>query len=100
MLKKKFFKTKSEAEVTFEFARKDIKSVALAGEFNEWSPLKMNYIKKDKVFRAKVRLPKNATYRFKYLLDNEIWENDYKADAYVPNTFGSEDSVVTTEKIA
>lgn len=86
--------------MTFEFARNDIKSVALAGEFNEWSPLKMNYIKKDKVFRARVRLPKNSTFRFKYLLDNKIWENDYKADAYVPNTFGSEDSVVTTGKVA
>ena len=96
MLKKKYFKTKSEAEVTFEFARDDIASVSLAGEFNEWTPQRMNFVKKDKVFRTRVRIPNNTTYRFKYLLDNETWENDYEADAYVPNTFGTEDSVVTT----
>ena len=98
MLKKKFFKTKKEAEVTFEFSRDDIKSVALAGEFNEWSPLTMKYVKKDKVFRTRVRLPKDSSFRFKYLLDNETWENDYQADAYVPNQFGTEDSVVNTKK--
>lgn len=100
MLKKKFFKTKSEAEVTFEFSRDDIKSVALAGEFNEWKPRKMNYVKKDKVFRAKLRLPNDTAFRFKYLLDNETWENDYQADEYVPNSFGTEDSVVITKKSA
>ena len=33
-------------------------------------------------------------YRFRYWLDNERWENDWAADAYLPNPFGSEDSVV------
>ena len=97
MLKKKYFKTKKEAEVTFEFAQNDINSVALAGEFNEWTPLKMRYVKKDKVFRTKMRLPNDSSFRFKYLLDNETWENDHKADAYVANGFGTEDSVVVTE---
>jgi hypothetical protein len=32
--------------------------------------------------------------RFRYLLDGERWENDWTADAYVPNSFGSDDSVV------
>lgn len=99
MLKKKYFKTKREAEVTFEFAAEGIKSVALAGEFNEWNPLTMRYVKKDKVFRTKVRLPNDSEFRFKYLLNNETWENDYKADAYVPNTFGTEDSVVVTKSV-
>ena len=97
MLKKKYFKTKKEAEVTFEFAADSASKVALAGEFNKWNPLKMNYVKKDKVFRAKVRLPNDSSFRFKYLLNNQIWENDHKADAYVPNDFGTEDSVVVTK---
>jgi len=31
---------------------------------------------------------------FRYLVDGERWENDWAADAYVPNPFGGEDSVV------
>ncbi len=32
--------------------------------------------------------------RFRYLLDGERWENDWAADGYVPNPFGSEDSLL------
>jgi hypothetical protein len=33
-------------------------------------------------------------HRFRYLLDGERWENDHAADAYVPNPYRSDDSVV------
>ena len=33
-------------------------------------------------------------YRFRYLVDGKRWENDWDADAYAPNQFGSEDSIV------
>ena len=96
MLKKKFFKTKNEAEVTFEFAAHNLKTVALVADFNEWQPIEMRLNKKDKVFRTRVRLPKGGSFCFRYLLNNQEWENDYKADQYLPNPFGSEDSVVIT----
>lgn len=96
MLKKKFFKTKNEAEVTFEFSRQDVKSVSLVADFNQWQPVNMSYIKKDKVFRAKVRLPKGSEFSFKYLLDHQEWENDYNADAYTANPYGGNNSVVHT----
>ncbi len=96
MLTKKFFKTKDEAEVTFEFFKDGSESVSLVAEFNDWQPLDMKYIKKDKVFRARVRLPKDAEYDFRYLVNQLNWENDFAADAYKANTFGSENSVVTT----
>ena len=96
MLKKKFFKTRNEAEVTFEFSADNTKSVALVADFNQWKPVEMRFVKKDKVFRTKVRLPKNETFSFRYLLDNQKWENDHKADQYIPNSFGSDNSVVTT----
>lgn len=97
MLKKKFFKTKDQAEVTFEFARADIDSVSLVADFNDWKPVNMTYVKKDKVFRARVRLPKDDVFYFRYLLDDSEWENDYQADAYIPNPFGSDDSVLSTQ---
>jgi hypothetical protein len=33
-------------------------------------------------------------YRFKYLIDGKRWENDWHADRYEPNIYGTDDSVV------
>lgn len=96
MLIKKFFKTKQEAEVTFELNVEQAKKVQLVAEFNDWQPMEMRFIKKDKTYRAKVRLPKNKEFHFRYLIDNERWENDHQADAYIPNGFGSDNSIVST----
>ena len=41
-----------------------------------------------------VSLPTEQSYRFRYLLDGERWDNDWAADAYVPNEFGSDDSLI------
>jgi 1,4-alpha-glucan branching enzyme len=95
MLKKKYFKTKEECEVTFEVLA-EAKSVALMAESNGWEPVTMKQRKKDKVFFTKVRLPNEKQYEFRYLIDGASWENDEAADAYVPNEFGSENSVVRT----
>jgi hypothetical protein len=37
-------------------------------------------------------------YQFRYLVDGETWLNDPAADKYVPNPFGSENSVVIVVK--
>ncbi|MFT5760668.1 MAG: 1,4-alpha-glucan branching enzyme [Alteromonadaceae bacterium] len=96
MLTKKFFKTKNEAEVTFEFNRSDVTSAVLVGDFNNWQAIEMKFNKKTQSFKTKVRLPKNETFHFRYLLNENEWENDYQADQYLPNEFGTENSVVNT----
>jgi 1,4-alpha-glucan branching enzyme len=96
MLTKKFFKTKDETEVTFEFNRSDVTSAVLVGDFNNWQAIEMKFNKKTKSFKTKVRLPKNGVFHFRYLLNEVEWENDYKADQYLPNEFGTENSVVNT----
>jgi len=97
MLIKRFFKTKNEAEVTFEFNRSDVKSVCLLADFSDWQPIIMKFNQKNKTFRTKVRLPKGKQYHFRYLLNEQEWENDYAADRYIANAFGTENSVVITE---
>lgn len=49
---------------------------------------------RDGSFSLVVRLETGRSYRFRYLLDDQRWENDWAADAYVPNAFGEDDSVV------
>jgi 1,4-alpha-glucan branching enzyme len=96
MLKKKYFKTKDECEVTFEYDAEGAKTVALVSELNGWDPIKMSKRKKDGAFTTKVRFPKNGEYQFRYLVDGENWDNDSEADAYVANEHGSENSIVST----
>ena len=49
---------------------------------------------KDNSFSVTVSLDAGNSYRFRYLLDGERWENDWEADAYTPNEHGADDSVV------
>ncbi len=96
MLKKSYTKTGRKCRVTFKLpAGVQAETAALCGEFNAWdataTPMKRL---KDGSFSATVFLPANQTYRFRYLLDGERWENDWQADEYVPNQYGSDDSVV------
>jgi 1,4-alpha-glucan branching enzyme len=94
-MKKSYTKTGRSCRVTFEVpAQIDANTAALCGEFNEWDaskhPMKR---RKDGGFSITVSL-KPGEYRFRYLVDSERWENDWEADKYVPNEFGTEDSVV------
>lgn len=96
MLVKKYFKTKDECEVTFEYEGEAVDSVALVSEANDWKPVEMKQRKKDGVFYAKLRLPKESQFQYRYLVDGQNWANDDAADAYVANEFGGQNSVVDT----
>lgn len=97
MINKKFFKTKDECEVTFEYFNEGASEVAVAGDFNGWELVPMKKAKKaDSPFRAKIRLPKGGEYQFRYYVDGSYWANDDAADAYWPNEFGDTNSVVNT----
>ena len=95
-MKKTYTKTGKLCRVTFSLpAEVNAKTVAVCGEFNDWNaeknPLKR---RKNGSFSATISLKPGASYRFRYLVDGERWENDWAADEYLPNEFGSEDSVV------
>jgi 1,4-alpha-glucan branching enzyme len=96
MLKKTLSKSGKTCRVTFSVPPETgAQEVYLCGEFNDWDeashPLQR---RKDGSFSTTLTLETGRSYRFRYLLDGERWENDYAADAYVPNAFGSDDSVV------
>lgn len=102
-LKKSFSKDKTKCTVTFTVeseAAQDAKTVNIAGDFNSWSstdtPLKKG---KDGSFSVKIELEANKEYQFRYLLDGCRWENDWKADKYIPAPYSNADnSVVCTSK--
>jgi 1,4-alpha-glucan branching enzyme len=84
------------SRVTFELPPEvGARSVQLCGEFNGWSvtatPLAE---RKDGRFSVTLSLPTGAAYRYRFLVDGDRWENDWTADAYVRNAFGTDDSLL------
>ena len=95
-MKKTYSKTGKKCRVTFELpAEANIESAYLCGEFNSWDKLshKLEQRKKGN-FTITVSLDADKEYRFRYWVDDERWENDWNAEKYLPNDFGSEDSII------
>ena len=94
MLEKNFTPKRTVCKVTFsipeEWADKEVK---LAGDFNDWDKEVDSLEKKKNKWTITKRLKPENTYRFRYWIDGGKWENDDAADSYIPNEFGSEDSV-------
>lgn len=103
MLKKRLVKSRDVCKVTFELPKAEwpagieVKTVALAGEFNDWDP-SATPLKRGKggVFRTMLELEPGREYQFRYLVNGDQWGNDWHADAYVPNEWGTDNSVVAT----
>lgn len=96
MLTKNWNPQTGRYEVTFDLpAELDIEQAAVVGEFNDWSetanPMSTDH---DGRWTARVALEPNRSYRFRYHLGADRWENDWSADHYVGNDFGGADSVV------
>lgn len=96
MLVKNYSKSGKKCRVTFKLPSEVMaEEAALCGEFNDWDkeahPMKKL---KDGSFSATLSLDAGQSYRFRYWLDGSHWENDWEADDYVTNVFGSEDSLV------
>ena len=96
-MKKTYAKDGASCRVTFSVpAEIGADSVALCGEFNGWDPEKHPLKKrKDGSFSTTISLKTGLSYRFRYWINNSVWENDWEADDYISNEFGTEDSVVT-----
>ncbi|MBL0713560.1 MAG: isoamylase early set domain-containing protein [Desulfosarcina sp.] len=96
MLIKNYSKTGRFCRVTFKLSP-DVgaQQAILYGDFNDWDAggVAMKRLK-DGGFSVTLSLPAGNAYRYRYRLDDNRWENDWEADAYTPNRFGSEDSIV------
>lgn len=100
MIKKEYSKTGRSCKITLDLpADVQARTASVCGEFNDWNqdanPMKR---RKDGTFTASFSVKPGSQYRFRYLIDGERWENDWNADAYLPNEHGTEDSVLTVEQ--
>ncbi len=94
-------KAKGKASVTFTLdPGVGAQTAAVCGEWNDWSP-EADVMRRDAEggFSLTIDLDAGRAYRFRYLLDGERWDNDWAADAYQPNSFGGDDSVVDLTRL-
>jgi len=97
MIQKKF--TKTQCKATFSVSRGIAlagAAVYLVGDFNNWQPEATPMNRKKDQFVITLDLDLNREYQYRYLVNGQEWHNDEAADKYTPNSFGGENSVVTT----
>jgi 1,4-alpha-glucan branching enzyme len=84
---------KKKGCVTFVFNKKNISSVSVAGDFNNWNPAAGRMAKaRDGSFRASfVIIPGRHEYKF---VADGIWVVDEGSERKVQNIFGSFNSIV------
>lgn len=83
-IKKKYSKRNGICKVTFTVPvveSSQVQKVHVVGEFNDWStsatPMKQS---RNGEFTVSMDLRSGQEYQFRYLLDNNRWENDTEAD--------------------
>ena len=95
---KEYRKGGTKCKVTFRLPKEaapEAKQVTIAGDFNNWDMEKTPLSRtKDGDFFVAIDLKSKSEYRFRYCIDGSRWENDWQADKYLPNDFGSDDSVL------
>jgi 1,4-alpha-glucan branching enzyme len=91
-IKKKVLKNNQVCKVTFEVPKeigKTARTIHVVGDFNNWdrsaSPMKST---KEGKFSATIDLQTGREYQFRYLLDEDRWENETEADMQVLTLYG------------
>ena len=85
-------KKQNHKRATFKFMAPEAESVLLAGDFNAWDP-NAHPLKKvsNGMWRINVSLSPGR-YEYRFLVDGQ-WQNDPESKTFVPNPFGSDNSV-------
>jgi 1,4-alpha-glucan branching enzyme len=71
--------------------------LSVVGDFNQWDPTAHPLQRcSDGTYEATVILEAGHRYAFRYLGSDGQWFNDGFADAFEPNAFGADNSIVVT----
>ena len=100
-IKKRHFRKKGICKVTFvvpENRESAVQKIHVVGEFNDWSPSATPMKRSQNGFySASVDLEPGREYQFRYLINDQRWENDPEADDSVDTPYqDARNSVVVT----
>ncbi len=79
-MKKILNESKNTCHVTFSLNH-EANSVTILGDFTEWNPINVPNLEGNN-FEVTLEIPIGRDYHFRYLINNDYWENDHDADAY------------------
>ena len=104
MLEKKYVKSRNVCKVTFLVptnelpADIEVTSITVAGIFNDWDVLAapMKFSKKKQAYSATLELDPETDYEYRYVINGDLWHNDWAADAYCANHIDSDDNCIVT----
>jgi len=93
---------RGKVRVTFSMPPiENVSQLNLVGDFNNWSlaetPMQQD---PDNTWSVALSLDSGRDYQYRYLANGSQWHNDWAADAYLPNEFGSDNSVVSLQESA
>ena len=85
-----------KVKVTFSMpALEGVTTLYLVGSFNDWNDTATPLVHgADGGWSAAITLDAGWAYQYRFRDQDGGWHNDWAADSYVPNEFGSENSVV------
>ena len=88
---------KKAKKVTFELRADAGRKVSVAASFNNWDPAanRLRWNAKDGMYRTHIRLVPGR-HEYKFVVDG-IWCVDPECDEWVPNDYGSLNSVVIVD---
>ncbi len=95
-IKKSFLKTKPLCNIEFSVPDNGCSKVEIVGDFNDWNASDEFTFKKNKKRKEhvlKLKLPQNATYQYRYLIDGDF-VNEPEADSLISNSFGTQNCVL------
>lgn len=96
MLTKQYLKRHSVCKVTFTLPKGiAAQTTFVVGDFNNWDTRATPMKKSRGLWKATIELAAGREYQFRYLVNGTEWHNDNKADGYLANPFGSDNSVVS-----
>lgn len=97
-IKKQYLKSKPVCKVTFRLRAEEAAGASkarLVGDFNQWNKDAKPMRKlKNGDFTQTIDLAAQKEYQFRYLLDDQKWENDWSADDYIPSPVATDDNSV------
>lgn len=90
----------SDGSLEFAYFRPGARQVQLAGDFNGWQPDRHDLTRDEEGWwRVRLVLPA-GDYRFKYLIDGQIWEADFAAYGVENDRHGGWNSVLWVKPVA
>lgn len=74
--------------------------INLVGDFNNWDQESLPFLHNRRGdWVIELELDAGREYRFRYLLDGAEWRDEFQADKFVRNKYGTHDSVIVIDNL-